>query len=348
MYNSPYYTEDTYQRVGNNNPSEDYPAFLQMTFGGVTRRIEFCEHPVIDVETGGKRVPTIAEQCYLVASNHKNHLGKGKSADTNNFLARSKVVTPDGAIDLDGIFRNSSGQTLDAIIKNGYERVGVHVPPNNAEFDRITTTMGKSSFNMMTHTGSIETLYLMADNPHAVQNFCAYMADKNRSVMHYGDSKSPTVAGMLGHAENGVKTVVLGKETKSPQGFVQGVSIFTGRVASNALNSNNEMVTARAYGESLVGAVGALRTLNKQAPTDADMPFIKKESLERVVDSIKELKINANDQSRQQYNKAKNDLMQGIGRSFMENDFSRVANQTVEAENTLAEESPTPSPTPTP
>lgn len=347
MSNLPYYTKDEYENIASKLPSKDFPSFMQITFGGVTRRVGFCEIPVVDIKTGAKRIPTIAEQAFLVGSAYKEHLGRGSAADTEKFLSRSTVVTPNGEFQLSELYKHSNGVNLDSTIKHGFERIGVTVPPKSLEFKKIATIMGKASFSMMNHTASLETVYLMANNPHAVQHFTDFVADSERSILHYGDTRTPTVAGMLGHAENGVKTVVLGKETKSPQGFVQGVSIYTGMIASNALNSENDMITARAYGESLIGAISALKELNEQVPENTVMPFIKQVSVGHVIESVNELKHNAAVQTEQQYNYAKNGLMYDIGSSYMEDDFTRIATRitdnAAEVDNTAVQaETPAP------
>lgn len=200
-------------------PSPGDDSYISLKVGASPITVRFSTEAS---SPNSRAVPTYGDQVALVAHLVDKAMADAPGREASRIMDRSIVringdeVSLKKASSAANILGVSDDANMSAIVRNAYGKDAA----NTANLSESIEYMRSTWMDTLNHTGSMETLYLQANNTHHMQVMAAFDKDPRAMMIHMPDF--PSVSDSIGH---GMRTVVMGNETTSPQGFIQATHL---------------------------------------------------------------------------------------------------------------------------
>lgn len=313
-------------------PGRDNPASMSLYIGAVRYHIDLCAHGVANSKITNmedRRPRSIGEQVLMIASLVRETIAKDDRS-YSRFAERSSVNI--GGIDysLSSVVNATTASGAYRDLHSELAMVSEAVK-GDGEVDKSSErALKENALKMVTHTKSMETLYLMIHNPEAAARLADFTQDGGMNVVHYTNDSIPTGSGIVGYGRSAVKTMFLGAGSTTPAGYVQAVSIHTGTPASaQEAATNAEAINIRT-GASIMNAMPALNELQLQMGPRMDGLFVTPEESRAINTARHRMQTELKDIDSKPYARFANELMRQVGENYNEVATERVADLAME------------------
>jgi hypothetical protein len=182
--------------------------------------------------------------------------------------------------------------------------------------------LDKTWMSALKHTKSLESLYLHIDNAPFANTVRKYTEKPGHLIMFEAGANS--TEGSLGF---GQRTVIMGKETTSPQGYMQSVRLMAGDRIDNVLlasstQNQDQMLKAAQFehGRRVLDSMPAYEVLEKQIKGQPwEDKLISRSGLETINEAKSKLQ---NMKSNEEYRDAALSLTTELGKKSIEVELS--------------------------
>ena len=238
-------------------PAKDDPVRIEMYLGATMHSVDL-QHDAIRGAVGGSApLPSIGEQVHLLLDIHSRSAGADDSRAFDRFCNRSLLVVAGEKFSLKDV-----AKAMDDSSFHAYSLRGLASTKNYAMSNNMVEFLEANALNAITHTGSMETIYLAASNSHFHAIAKQYHNDPNAMLTFAG----PGIPSTSGSLTSGVRMVVLGDECRSPQGFIQSGVMMAEQYSGADIHQGRNLGAAVAMtkGYALASAAGMLLRLQDQ------------------------------------------------------------------------------------
>ncbi len=321
-------------------PSPDNPVLLNLYIGASSNAIELCQYGIASskiTNLADRQPQSVGEQAVLLDGLIRDIAGTDERV-YSRIMNRSSVTIGGEQYSLGSVVDSAMQETLYHDVHTELVAVAEATTGKPVVDQGVEAALKTHALRMITHTGSMETLYQMIHNPMIAERFAAF-ADTGLSVIHYTGESIPSGTGVVGFGRTGVKTMFLGAGTHSPVGFSKAVAVLAAPAMTVNAPAMSEDIAAFRAGDALFNALPMLNELKKQTgvrfSADEENHIVNSVDIKNCFEIRRRLDGLGRDVSEEQYESAARKAVVEVGRLIMANN-ERVADAAREVSNDVS------------